>query len=117
MHDYRGSDYARAALALFTLLVLSAFMLLSQWLSVYEPFEWKKELGTLMSVLTVVFVWAAAWAVIGRFVTGKNLFVVHFAASAIFVVVADVADILTTYLAYALNMGLFWEITAYMIFS
>lgn len=117
MHDYRGNDYARAVLALFTLLLLSAFMLLSQWLSVYEPFEWKKELGTLMSVLAAVFIWAAAWAVIGRFMTGKNLFVVHFAASAIFVVVAEIADILTTYLAYALNMGLFWEITAYVIFS
>ena len=117
MHDYRGSGYANAAMTLMTILILATFLLLSQWLSSYAPWEWKEEFSELTPTLAVVFIWAAVWAVIGRFMTGKNLFVVHFAAVAIFVVTTEMTYVMTDYLSYALNMGLFWEISQYLISS
>jgi hypothetical protein len=117
MREYRGSLFTRTAIILLTLLLLSGFIVLNDWLAAYQPMEWKKQVSDLTSVVTLVFIWAAVWAAIGRFITGRNLFIVHFAASSLFVIAVTANEIFSSYMSYALNMYLFWELIHYVNFS
>lgn len=119
MQEYRGSSLTQIAVFVATVAALFGWILFSNWIADYEPFEWSKKLAQTAAdgYLIMVFVWAAFWGITGRLVAGRNQFVIHFVAASLFVLVDMLITPVEEYLSYGTNHELAWTLLNYAVMA
>jgi len=117
--DYRGSQLERWLIFFATFSALLGWTLFASWIGDYEPIEWNKKLATTITDANFifVFVWATFWSLIGRMVTGRNQFILHFCIASVFLLVDVLNGVITEYMSYGTNHEVIWDVLYYFIMA
>lgn len=87
------------AIGLLTVLI-SSFVMLSEYLQTWTEIEWQELLASVLLVQAVIVVWAMVWAIVGRVLRHQNQFFIQFAVTTAVFLLATVADLIFSPLAY-----------------
>jgi uncharacterized membrane protein len=59
-------------------------------------------------------VWATSWSLIGRLVTGRNQFILHFCIASVFLLVDVLNGVVMEYMSYGTNHDVIWDFLYYL---